>query len=88
MSNEKSNNNSSISKRNPKSREKKITLVKKMAQKTSAAQHTDMSNMTVTIDHDVAIVSIFYLDDVTNDRVRCHGLYKIIARALEFGAFF
>lgn len=38
---------------------------------------TDMNNMTISVDHDIAIVPILDLQDITSYRIRSHGLYKI-----------
>lgn len=44
---------------------------------------TDMNNVSLSVDHDVSVVAILDLQDVTCDRVRSHGLDEVQARALE-----
>jgi len=46
-------------------------------------QHTDVDDMSLAIDHDVPVVSVLYLKDVTRQRVRRHRLYEVQASFLE-----
>lgn len=43
-----------------------------------------MTNVALNVNHNVAIVSIFDLKDVANQRVRRQTIAKIIPRLLEF----
>jgi hypothetical protein len=46
-------------------------------------QLTNMNDMTVSIKHDVAIVSVFDLKNKTSNRISGHRLNEIQARILE-----
>lgn len=47
-----------------------------------------MCYMAITVNHDVAIMPVFDLQNVAEHRVGCHGLHKVVACLLELdGAF-
>ena len=45
---------------------------------------TDVYNVPFTIDHDITVMPIFYLQNVTGNGIRRHGLYEIESSLLEF----
>ena len=47
---------------------------------------TYVNDVTLSIDHDVSVVAIFDLKDVTSYRVARHGLYEIESGPLELDA--
>jgi hypothetical protein len=47
------------------------------------AVRTDVDDVAIRVDHDVAIVAVLDLQYITGKRVRRHGLDKVEARALE-----
>lgn len=47
---------------------------------------TNMDDMTLCVNHNVAVVAIFNLQQITNHRVGSHRFYKITARRLELFA--
>lgn len=49
---------------------------------------TNMNYVTLAIDHDVSIVSVLDLQDVTCDRIGCHRLNEVEASPLEFDSIF
>lgn len=51
---------------------------------TQQKAEVDMTNVALNVNHNVAIVSIFDLKDVANQRVRRQTIAKIIPRLLEF----
>lgn len=44
---------------------------------------TNVNNVAFSVDHDVAVVSIFDLKDVASHRIRSHGLDEVQASLLE-----
>lgn len=44
--------------------------------------------MTLAVNHDIAIVPVLDLQDVTSNRIRGHGLNEVQTRALEFHGIF
>ena len=49
---------------------------------------TDVYNVPIAIDHDITIMPVFYLQNVTGNGIRRHGLDEVEASLLEFDCVF
>lgn len=67
-----------MSNKKPKSIEEKVRL-----REQQVVLRTDMDNMAFSVDHNVAVVAIFDLENVAGNRVRSHRLNKVQSSPLE-----
>ena len=52
------------------------------------AVRTDMDNVAVPVDHDIAVVTVLDLQDIAGNRVSCHRLYEVQSGLLELHRIF